>query len=494
MSNQNHDFYQEHLEWETLEIDEEITNLTFETEFYGLNKNCILKFSRDNQYKIQAIISGNLERINEVKLDVEYPKGTFVSGETIIGYSEDGYYKYKFLGVILKSYNIRNFAGLQAEIEAELKVDRIEKYIKNNDIYEIESIREWYLTGKVNINFPRPTSRSLTKSYQLLRDGITSPNESKLIKSRSRSRDYLLVKLPDTSFIVSSVPKKYDPNWAFKLSIEYKKSLGRIPTPREREAICELIGFIFGNQLLKIGQTSYDNSYSLISEEYKNPWGDNVINRCKREGLPPIKINSQLDWYKIENLLNKLVNDYLEYRELYNLKDVMWKYWLAKYSPIGTNLPILSSALETLTEKIHKNYSKIKNYYIEPKKYKKIISDELLSIEKKLINNPNKIKVLNKIENAIWLGSNEKIELMLEKIQLSVNKVERSAMKARNKMAHSSIGNMDDKEIEEIIRLTHAYETFFNRILLKILSYEGKYIDYYTLGHPERDIREPIPK
>ena len=83
--------------------------------------------------------------------------------------------------------------------------------------------------------------------------------------------------------------------------------------------------------------------------------------------------------------------------------------------------------------------------------------------------------------------------MMFEIIGLSVGNIEKKALKARNKMAHSSIGEANDDDIKDILRMTRAYETLFHRIFLKTLGYNGDYIDYYSLGHPSRPINEPIP-
>ena len=42
-----------------------------------------------------------------------------------------------------------------------------------------------------------------------------------------------------------------------------------------------------------------------------------------------------------------------------------------------------------------------------------------------------------------------------------------------------------------MINLTNVYKTLFNRIFLKILGYQENYVDYSTLGHPEKNIDEP---
>jgi hypothetical protein len=490
-----YDHFQDHLEWEIIEAEQEITHLTFETGLYSLNKDCIIKFSRDNQYDLVATISGIAEKGEELEPNIKKVKGTFISNETVIGYSKDGLFKYKLSGVVLGASNSTYISVENPSIkfQADLIVDKVEKSLYNYN-KKIATIQEWYLTGKTNINFPRSTTRSVDKSFKRLRSGTDPEDKSTLVKSSGSSRDHLLVKYADTSFIVSKVPTKYGPDWSFSISIEYRQSFGRIPNEEERESISELVSFIFGNQLLKIGQTSYDNSTSLTLQEYQNPWGDNVVSRCQRQGFPPIDIGNFQDWGRVEILLNELVTPYLTERNSLRLNDALWKYWLAKYSSLGTNLPILSSALETLAERVLKNHPETKHYYINFKEFTKLIEDELASIEKKIRSNAHKGKIINKLKGASQRGSNEKLEMMFEIINLPIEKIELKAIKARNKMAHSSLGEISDKEIIETIRLTRAYETLFNRVLLKILSYKGKYIDYYTLGHPYRDIDEPIPE
>jgi hypothetical protein len=44
---------------------------------------------------------------------------------------------------------------------------------------------------------------------------------------------------------------------------------------------------------------------------------------------------------------------------------------------------------------------------------------------------------------------------------------------------------------ERIFRVPDVYRTLFHWILVKLLGYDGAYIDHSTLGHPIRDISEP---
>ncbi len=489
-----YDHYQDHLEWELIDADQEITHLSFENGIYCLNSKCIIKFSRDNQYDLVSTISGIAVNAEELEPNFEKIKGTFVSGDTITGFSKDGLFKYRLYGVLIgKSTSSRiSIDDPSVKFTADLIVSRIEKSFTEAEEAPV-IVQEWYLCGPTEINFPRSTSRSVEKSYKRLRDGTDDENEARLIMSSDGGCDHLLVKFSNTSFIISKAPKEYGPNWSFNLSIEYRQSFGRIPSVEEREAISEFAGFIFGNQLLKIGQTSYDESLSLSVQEYQHPWSDNVVSRCQTKGITPVDIGNYESWGIAEILFNDLLPHYVEQRQPLRLKDALWKYWIARYSSLGANLPILSSAVETLADQILKNHPEIKHYYIEYNDFSALIKEELTSIEKKLNSSTNKDRIINKLKGSAQRGSNEKLEMMFEVIKLPIKEIERKAIKARNKMAHSSLGEINDEEIIETMRMTRAYETLFHRILLKILDYKGRYIDYYSTGHPTRNIDEPIP-
>jgi len=172
---------------------------------------------------------------------------------------------------------------------------------------------------------------------------------------------------------------------------------------------------------------------------------------------------------------------------------------------LGANLPILSSAVETLADQILKAHPEIKQYYIEYNLFFDLIKDEINSVDNKIETtlghiNPKekrdaiKDSILRKIKGASQRGANEKLKMMFEIIDLPIGVIEKKAITARNKMAHSSLGEISTDEIKETMRMTRAYETLFHRIFLKTLGYNGNYLDYFTLGHPNRNIKEPIPE
>lgn len=484
----------DHLEWEFIKPDIIVTSLTFKNGLYNLRPECVIKFERNDQYQISAAIEGVVEKQEDLEPNTDQTRGQFVPYESITGLSKGGKWKYEFLGIVIGGSNCKinppNWTSVK--FTAQLAVSKIvTNRVEGSS--ETDVLLEWFLTGRSNFIYPQTTARRENDNFHRYRLGIDIEPEDSFPLSGGTSRDCLHIKYGDTGFIVAKVPQEYGPEWSNNLVIEYRKSFGRIPDEIEREAISEIVGFVFGNQLLKIGQSCFDSSLKIQTQEFQNPWGDNVVSRCGTLGLPPMALDNHEDWGRVQILIGELINPYLEKRTELGLKDILWKYWLAKYSSLGTNLPILSSALETLGGNILKAHPKVAKNYVEPKEFAKLIESELLSISAKLDEHPKKQVMLNKISGASQRGSNEKIEMAFEIIGLKVGGVERKAMKARNRMAHASLGDVNDKEIQELIRLTRAYETLFNRFFLKTLSYQGQYTDYYTFGHPFRNIEEEIP-
>lgn len=488
-----HEHFQDFLEWEIIDEDIQITNLSFEKGLYKLNKDCVITFSRNSHQDLVGTISGILEHPRDLDPKEKEIPGTFIENEVIIGYTNNGIFKYKISGIALGALSINPIVkDLSAfAFESELIFDSIEKNF-NGYKSETDSIQEWYLSGKTSLYFPRSTGRSVEKKYTKSRNTIDSEEEYKLDGGSGSSKDFLFVNGSGISFIVAEVPKEYGPDWSNNIVIEYRKSFGKIPSDDERKAIAELVGFVFGNQLLKIGQTSYSKEKNIAIQEYKSPWGDNVFDKCQKPGFAPVYLKDSRNFSKVENLLNSLLPNYLKLGKSLQISDALWKYWIARQSSLGTNLPILSSAIETLAENILKSHTEYKSFYIEYKEFNELIKEELNSIETKLSDKPFKDKVLNKLKGAAQRGSNEKLEMMFEILNIQIGKIERSALKARNKMAHSSIENDNIEDIKATIRLTRAYETLFHRVILKILSYDGDYIDYYTFGHPSRNIDDYI--
>lgn len=445
---------------------------------------------RDDSYKLNGRILGEYDGHSFGYMDKEDIAGTFVPSIEIEGTDYHGTISYKLCHcyirdissrVSLDSYPKTNFT-------ANLMLNHVEKKSLTNKKWDL--LIEWYLNGPINFLFPRFTERKLQENF--VRKRFDHEERTYPVTERTETnRDFAFIELQDKSFLIQAVPKYYGPKWSNCIGIEYREEWGGIPNEEEREAISEIVSFIFGRQLLNVGYTKFTNMGSPIEEVAKSPWGDNVVSKCQRPSFFPIDIDSDETWGLIEKVLIQLIPKYLSLRNDLNLKQALWSYWVSLDLPIGVNLPILSAGVETIAKSWFKtSKSKTKGVYLEKKEYDELLASEFNLIEEKLRENVYKQRILNKIKYAFNMSANDRLNFFFSEIDLPIGKTEAKAIEGRNSMAHGDI--MSD-EVEKMVRLTRAFQTLFHRILLKILGYDGDYIDWYTVDCINRNINEPIP-
>lgn len=120
-----------------------------------------------------------------------------------------------------------------------------------------------------------------------------------------------------------------------------------------------------------------------------------------------------------------------------------------------------------------------------------LLGKELGSAKSKLESRQYGDRVLNRLSGAYNMGANDRLRFFFDEIGLSVGETEWWAIRERNPMAHGAASVFDESTNERMIRATDVYRTLFHRIVLKLLGYDGDYIDHGTLGYPIRDISEP---
>ncbi|WP_292388653.1 hypothetical protein [Methanosarcina sp. UBA5] len=397
---------------------------------------------------------------------------------------------------------------------------------KNSD-YDTSCLSEWYLNGPdKEVIFPRETLRLQKKDSDIIERKRVSVNITvdeairlSIQRSSEMGRDFALITLDDIKFIVARVPTQFGPKWSRNISIEYRKEFGSIPDREKREAISEIVSFVLGTQLLNVGFTEYDNEGQTLAYFAQPSWGEAYSRSvCENIPLSPFNLGIKstiINEEKIEELLCGLIPKYLNKRDKLGLKEALWRYWISRDNPLGTNLPVLSSALELIMNKWFKSEnSKSNGLWIPNGDFNDIIKESLSVAEKKIDEYiENKIKSLSP-ENSNSLEAQEIEELkkpimnsicysngmsiskqylaFFKEIGLESGPVEEKAINARHAMAHGN--KMDIKEFEKMERCTRAYQTLFHRVFLKVLGYEGRHIDRSVIGFPEKNINLPLGK
>ncbi len=97
-------------------------------------------------------------------------------------------------------------------------------------------------------------------------------------------------------------------------------------------------------------------------------------------------------------------------------------------------------------------------------------------------------EVVKNVEGANRMGLGSQMRAFLNEIELPIGEYEQRAMKARHRSAHGVEGAAS---VEQLVRFGNAYAVLFERVLLRLLDYDGTYIDRTTEGWPERALTEP---
>ncbi|MCM3454474.1 hypothetical protein M3685_11010 [Heyndrickxia oleronia] len=481
--------YMPYLEWEGLQDNYEIRNISAPNNI-ALDQ---ITVSRDDEYNINASLKGvNLSDNLFEQFHGESEAGQRVKSFELYGLGKADMNLYTLkdchLGNISSNYKEINEDTYINEFVAELYTFEVEKK-RNDSINDVSSLTEWFINGPAqSFLYPRSTKREYTERYILNRGVYPKQIIENEFTSNQSGFDYLLVDLKNFKFIIHNVPKDIGPTWSNNIGIEYSEEYGGIPDPDIREAISEIVSFIFGRHLLKVGLTEFDENNLPLKQTSYNPWGNNVVSKCKRHSLYPVRLNNDKVWGKVEVLLNEIIPKYLKHRNELNLKDALWSYWVSEDVPTGTNIPILANALEILKKGWFKSTkSKTQGVYMPKKEFDELLKETYNTLEELLKGHEYADRIIRRIKGSFNMGVNESLDFFFHEIGLPIGKIEKKAIKARNSIIHDKHVETD-KELEEIIFYSKVYKTLFHRVFLKLLSYEGDYIDYSIIGYPNKHI------
>lgn len=496
------------LEWEGLQQKCEISpRINSENLLPSIIRK--IEIFRDEDYEIKAKIDGRISDLVELRewlTKWNQPDSIGFVSALSFDFSQEpqiykingcNYEKHEHSNVFIDYGNENNFVVHNLDFEVQFNVRKVFKGYPKFLVKEGAGwLTEWYINGFRDFPFNRCTQRRITE-YRRNRENLeefTFEFDSMILPDF----DHIFVQAEDISFVVHAVSKEFTPNWSLGIGIEYRGEWGGIPKPTEREAIAEIVSFIGGRQLFNVGYTRYNRIGYPVEEVYLSPsypLKNDLVSSCQLPDEPPIQFHKQNKIEESEIVLQQLISKYLTSRDKLELHKALRSYWLFKRLPIGRNIPTLAAGIETLAKAwFAANNLKTEGKYLSGKRFKKLLGPELLSISKKLEEVENGDKVRESIEKAyeFYYGPSKVLTTFLDGINLSRSELEEKAMRqGRNKMAHSTLDFSNEAVMREMYILTKVYETLFNRIFLKILGFEGMYIDYSTFGLPEKHINEP---
>lgn len=342
-------------------------------------------------------------------------------------------------------------------------------------------IKEWYLNGPhKKIIFHRSIAYSkkeiFEKEYDNSVEELRVGNRFKIEipKKEIMSMNYMFCKLNDEeNIIINAVPDTMNPSWSNNICISYN-SQELIENINLRRDIGNIISFIFGRRLIKIGESHYNTKGVKIKEEIFNPEIDkrfNIKTLCKSLDNFPIPLD-KYGRVQIESTISILINSFIDKNDTLDFTSMFINYWSSTYLPPESKVILLAASLESIMNKwFESENSKRKTRIIEKSVYKKLIKDIRPLFEEKF----GECKlIMNNFNQMNELSINKSFERFFKEIGLKVGDVEIEAIKSRNDPVHGN--DLDTETICNLIIYSKIYQVMLNRVILILLNYEGEYV------------------
>lgn len=493
----------DHLEWEALHSAYEIGeygNLKIRQLPLGTKKIVV---SRNDEYKINGLLTGHWANSSALS--------PLMHGDTYMPIPKKNlkisYFGREYEIEYLIKLDTATFNADGTHFKANMDISHLKRTFNQSD--KLYWLTEWFLNGG-NISYDGIISNELEKKYTRKMNRPHDPNlehSSKFEKVFSdldhsyyqeadKNKSYLFVEFTDENgddkyFTIQSVPDIYGPSWSKNVSIEYK-SKWWIPTPEERKKINEIVSFLIGRQLISIGYTKYNKKGKVIEDFVNSPKiseGIHLQELCKFKFYSsPVNTLGHESLNNLRIYFKELIPKYIALRDDLNLNEVLGKYWLSKAIPNEAEIIILAASLELLFNSWYNSKnSKSQGNFLSKRKFQEVFGEELNLIENKLDivdwQFPDfKKRFYNRIEDSNQMGFNASIHFFFKEIGLNIGEIEKKAIQCRNNPVHGHILKTD--EVDEMIKMTLAYRTLVNRTILKILGYNGEYVDYYRAIDP----------
>lgn len=375
------------------------------------------------------------------------------------------------------------------EAKGVLCVSKIKRYFKDSQQNKIHTICYWFLNCPDDFCFTRVTECKIGATFNRKIEGLFNDEKDCSGKHRvlsSVSRDSMLIDINGKRFIFGKVEIK-------NIKASYLRFLDhQEPTEDELSSIINFLSYLFGKELVLIGHTIYDQNWNYIEQVFLSSQKNNLIYILNN----PEKVPISLKWkefktpYILEQSISALLNAYHTVKVDYKLDFIFFNIKSSWYLDFELQSAPLFIAIDLLQQyhfehTTHKTYMESNEYQSILKPYKKNLEKEFLEkgIPNEIIN-----LILQNIANANSISLSKRNEKFFADINLPFAKIEKELFWRRNHVLHGLKSH--DPTIINLIN-NGAY-TLLNKIILRLLGYTGKYIDYSKYGFPLTKITTPL--
>jgi hypothetical protein len=265
-----------------------------------------------------------------------------------------------------------------------------------------------------------------------------------------------------------------------------------VHSEEERRKIRDCLSFCLGTYLIYLGNTAFDLAWQPVSAEVFSAHA--LVSEASRlTGLQPMPLGDKWQYQIDDKRLTPLLASLCQKYDQFNLKHVFWGYWHALAAPVHMTAVHFGAIIESLQKAVFAAN--------ESKGHRKIVSDDiawqpvlkaLLSvIAASELSGQEKDLLERKAPSLNQASQTDVADRLFGILELKIGTVEKSVWKNRNRAAHGGSGG--DEDGVRLIRSNKVLAVMIHRMLLAISGSASQYYDYYTLDHPIRYLKEPIP-
>ncbi len=343
----------------------------------------------------------------------------------------------------------------------------------------------WCLNGpREEFPFTKGTERKRALRFE--RDRVGIPKRVRELEDFGISFDTVAVPPPEsgiTPAALAFVPKGVMQDDDLRpVSLEFRlKTPAILPEWPVLDVHLQALSFFIGRRLIPVGYTLFDNEARQTLHELRSAWSVDLQADCARPSMHPVPLDDP------ETLFARLVPRFAENAKSLGLLDAMWLVWLSHAVPLEASLPSLATSLEGIMSAwFRSTKTKSKGKYMPDKDWLTISDEAVKNLQQALGAHPHAARITRRVQGANNFGVNERFEQFFDEIRLPVGAVELAAIRARNKAAHG--GSFTALEYQALGDMVRAYHTIIHRVILKLLQWDGLYVDYSTYGFPSRPL------
>jgi len=478
------DVYLSWLEWEALEEKLEVRNIVHPCPLHeGIERIWV---TRNDDCSLKAEATG---KDDQVFLKVESPsrrKGERISLSTISGTLPGD--AIATLNVFYEGRTI--FSGNLTE----------HFYVKMIEIdYGTKSEPQWFsiwcLNGpRTEIMPSRGTKRilhtNISRTRAVLGNAPGEPDHriEATGGAEANSKDYWLIENEYFKLRLCNVPEVFGPKWSRNVAVELLEYPNHSFSLIDAQAILGTLGFVFGSRLVPIGCSWFSNKGRIIRSESFVPWGTNLKEECSQPAMPPVSIQSR----EMEKIVGQISEGIFRLNDELDLSPGMIGYWLSRLSPAEAAFANIASGLEAVMNAwFRSKRSRSKALYLPQAEFEAVTAEPFCQVEHALSEKAYADRILRRLKQANSIGPNERFERFFDEIELPIGEVEEYAISVRNRFVHGA-GAVPTEKTHHLVYALRSYQTLFHRILLKLIGFQGSYVDYSCLGFPERPLLDPL--